>query len=433
MSKTLIKKFQQPAGPIKFYSGILPLNGITERDDAIRVQMPRTDVEPIYYEPAAIAERSANKQPQSGAITPVHPEFELALVAYGILGDTVDLFKLSKLGLKKLRSKITKPQGARMSREVLMPMFRFYDDSYNIPDYAVPNSQTPGMELANKRLKSGGKERLQATSSRYTEPEEVSVHYFTPAQEYYDYEFLTDEAVGNVGLNFKDPDYKQQYDFYMKAFHDYPQGFAVAEHKKAYVPDTPNKNVVEPHEVDHLVHYPSEPPQGIDVSIMPKDFEDYMTVHNGTEVSARGTQLKNYFGLTDDSQEFTEDMLRYAAQHYIEDTGIDNNMSEFFASITDYKKLAEWINKHSMVSAGIVGGAALSSNAEKRKQGGRLIPKHAKGNPVNTNPLPKMPINTNPVPEVKPKKKKLQIRPNFKNERPTPEMITFPAVGFKQS
>jgi hypothetical protein len=53
-------------------------------------------------------------------------------------------------------------------------------------------------------------------------------------------------------------------------------------------------------------------------------------------------------------------------------------MSEFFASITDYKKLAEWINKHSMVSAGVVGGAALSGNTEKRETGGRLIPKNRK-------------------------------------------------------
>lgn len=37
----------------------------------------------------------------------------------------------------------------------------------------------------------------------------------------------------------------------------------------------------------------------------------------------------------------------------------------------------------------------------------KLIPKHAKGNPVNNNPLPKRPINNNPVPEVKPKKRKL--------------------------
>lgn len=73
-----------------------------------------------------------------------------------------------------------------------------------------------------------------------------------------------------------------------------------------------------------------------------------------------------------------------------------------------------------------------SSGVNHAKQGRKLIPKHAKGNPVNTNPLPKRPINTNPVPEVKPKKSKgLQIRPDFKNERPVPGMITFPVVGFK--
>ena len=36
----------------------------------------------------------------------------------------------------------------------------------------------------------------------------------------------------------------------------------------------------------------------------------------------------------------------------------------------------------------------------------RLIPRHAKGSPVNTNPLPEMPINTNPVPKKENKKKK---------------------------
>ena len=50
-----------------------------EKSDNTRVQMPRTDVEHIYYEPAAIAEQAASKQPQSGAITPVYPEFELLM------------------------------------------------------------------------------------------------------------------------------------------------------------------------------------------------------------------------------------------------------------------------------------------------------------------------------------------------------------------
>ena len=41
----------------------------------------------------------------------------------------------------------------------------------------------------------------------------------------------------------------------------------------------------------------------------------------------------------------------------------------------------------------------------------KLIPKHAKGNHVNTNPLPERPINTNPVPKKDKKLENLDIRP----------------------
>lgn len=59
----------------------------------------------------------------------------------------------------------------------------------------------------------------------------------------------------------------------------------------------------------------------------------------------------------------------------------------------------------------------------------KLIPKHSKGNPVNNNPLPKRPINTNPIPEGKPKNSKgLQIRHDFKNERPVPGLLTSPRI-----
>ena len=38
-----------------------------------------------------------------------------------------------------------------------------------------------------------------------------------------------------------------------------------------------------------------------------------------------------------------------------------------------------------------------------------------------------MPINTNPIPKLKPKKRKgLQIRPDFENERPVPGSLTRP-------
>jgi len=44
------------------------------------------------------------------------------------------------------------------------------------------------------------------------------------------------------------------------------------------------------------------------------------------EAAARGTQIKNYFGIADNT-EVTPDMLKYAAKHYVEDTGMDNNMN----------------------------------------------------------------------------------------------------------
>lgn len=65
-----------------------------------------------------------------------------------------------------------------------------------------------------------------------------------------------------------------------------------------------------------------------------------------------------------------------------------------------------------------------------QKRGGKLIPKHAKGSPVNTNPLPKDQINDNPIPskkEDKKKKKKLfEIDQRIVGLRPTPGLLTFP-------
>ena len=74
----------------------------------------------------------------------------------------------------------------------------------------------------------------------------------------------------------------------------------------------------------------------------------YLMNANGTEMMARGTQLKNYFGLKS-GERFTEDMLKYAAKHYIQDTGMDNNMVEFFNAIAPDKwgEVARWIDKNS--------------------------------------------------------------------------------------
>ena len=72
-----------------------------------------------------------------------------------------------------------------------------------------------------------------------------------------------------------------------------------------------------------------------------------------------------------------------------------------------------------------------SSGVNHAKQGRKLIPKHAKGSPVNTNPLPEIPINTKPVPKKEDKKNKLfEIDQRTIGNTP-PQYLTYPNVDGK--
>ena len=39
-------------------------------------------------------------------------------------------------------------------------------------------------------------------------------------------------------------------------------------------------------------------------------------------------------------------MLTYAKEHYVKDTGIDNNMTSMFESVEDSNKFSNWISKN---------------------------------------------------------------------------------------
>ena len=86
--------------------------------------------------------------------------------------------------------------------------------------------------------------------------------------------------------------------------------------------------------------------QAFDYRHLPKSSRDYLD--NFTEIEARGTQLKNYF----DTDVLTPDMLKYASQHYVPDTGFDNNMYQFFSGIKDWDKAAEYLTKYSLKNGG---------------------------------------------------------------------------------
>ncbi len=112
------------------------------------------------------------------------------------------------------------------------------------------------------------------------------------------------------------------------------------------------------HEYVHYVYAPSSYAPGFNYN-KGNEYDTYFRNAGGLsgEVAARGTQLKNYFGL-EEGQPLTEDMLEYAKHHYIKDTGLNNGMSDFFSRIINPKEFLPWINKHAPV---IIGGYATQN------------------------------------------------------------------------
>lgn len=147
-------------------------------------------------------------------------------------------------------------------------------------------------------------------------------------------------------------------------------------------PNISNKDVenfIKSHEVEHKIHYPDSDADksGFDLNKIGDDeVKDYFKEDHFTEMAARGTQIKNYFGLTDDAQEVTPEMLEYAARNYLKDYGNDNEMKEYFESISDYKKAAKWITDHASVGIGAyyVGNKIADPKKEKKRNGGKLTP-----------------------------------------------------------
>ena len=111
-----------------------------------------------------------------------------------------------------------------------------------------------------------------------------------------------------------------------------------------------NDIATQAHELSHMAYIPTEPIPKDVYNVNTPNFKYLFQVGNGTESSARLTQLKNYFGLTKD-QPLTYEMFEYAKKNYVKDTGLDNNMTEWFNSIINIDKFLEWANKHSWIVA----------------------------------------------------------------------------------
>lgn len=244
--------------------------------------------------------------------------------------------------------------------------YEFKDNNFKLPDYVTPNSPADPIELHATRLANGGFDRLPETvnGQRYFNAGNYNWAYKSnsmyPKIHYYDKAPL--ETIGKVSDDFINASTNKlpTGESYMKSrglLND-NMIFATSSTGNIYVgrsglsrvaSDFGDNNIrrTVSHEMDHAIHIPGEAPKGFDTSLT--DLSGYFSARNGTELTGRGTQIKDYYGLSSPDQEITEDMLRYAAKNYIKDTGMDNNMTEFFKSIVDWKEAAKWLSRWSTI------------------------------------------------------------------------------------
>lgn len=118
-----------------------------------------------------------------------------------------------------------------------------------------------------------------------------------------------------------------------------------------------DKNIIEAHEKGHgLRDFVSTDAhdfrQSIDLDVVRQndletDKRQIGYLRTADEIAERMAQLKNYFGFKA-GDTFTRDHLKYAADHYVNDTGLDNNMTVFLKAITErtVDKFIDTINKY---------------------------------------------------------------------------------------
>lgn len=243
--------------------------------------------------------------------------------------------------------------------------------SYKLPDYATPNSPKEPLDLHSDRLIKGGFDNIPATVNGktkfrvgrnawdYRSPSQFyNVHYYDREPQQYLDNMVQDMHVVNdenpADLLYKVANYAKDTDAQATASSGniYIGKDGMFKIFNEYGGNPKNIRRVISHEVDHAIHIPAEPPRGFDTGYIDKHISQpgYFSNKNGTELAARGSQLKDYYGLDDPNQEITEDMLRYAAENYVKDTKLDNNMGLFFKSITDWKEAAKWLSKYATVA-----------------------------------------------------------------------------------
>lgn len=234
---------------------------------------------------------------------------------------------------------------------------RFNISKESLPNYAKPNWQGDQFALLKERLANGGFDRLERVSGGKAQtdrlmqtaikmgmsPRELNPYAndFSPA---FRQKILSSEPRYGTAESFKVSPY-------LGGFSDRRGDYyaITTEHIARHTPSVVSSTKA--HELAHYAYNPHEVPP-MSVYKLPNDnpSRNYLmgfgTKEDGTELTARGTQIKGYYGLKEEHP-ITEDMLKYAADNYVKDTGYDNNMTDFFKGIIDYREMAKWLTEKS--------------------------------------------------------------------------------------
>ena len=234
---------------------------------------------------------------------------------------------------------------------------RFNISKESLPNYAKPNWQGDQFALLKERLANGGFDRLERVSGGKAQtdrlmqtaikmgmsPRELNPYAndFSPA---FRQKILSSEPRYGTAESFKVSPY-------LGGFSDRRGDYyaITTEHIARHTPSVVSSTKA--HELAHYAYNPHEVPP-MSVYKLPNDnpSRNYLmgfgTKEDGTELTARGTQIKGYYGLKEEHP-ITEDMLKYVADNYVKDTGYDNNMTDFFKGIIDYREMAKWLTEKS--------------------------------------------------------------------------------------
>lgn len=233
---------------------------------------------------------------------------------------------------------------------------KFNISKESLPDYAKPNWQGDELALTKERLANGGFDRLEQFSKYSGEKAEqfrnaTGMGY----RDFYPFENDFGKTYRQYLLDSKPAkgtraDFKVNEEF--AAFSDRTRNIytTILDDAPDRYKNPKYRTAVEAHEFAHFAFNPQRrPPLDVYNPPLTNPHRDYLLglrdLHEyGTELTARGTQIKNYFGL-DKDKPITEDMLKYAADNYVKDKGFDNNMTDFFSGIKNYKEMAKWLSE----------------------------------------------------------------------------------------